>query len=269
MIFKTKPKTKKMNQFIKDIQQKIEPLRQRLLNHELYSQMQSIEELEVFMEHHVFAVWDFMALAKALQNQLTCVQTPWIPVGNGKVRRFINEIILEEESDINNEGVYMSHFEMYLESMQSIGANTSKIELLIRYIETGKHYSEILQNMRLQPSTREFLVFTLGITEDGDLPSIAGAFTFGREDLIPLMFTQIINQISQQHPEKLETFKYYLQRHIELDGDSHGPLSMLMLEEICGNDLHKWNSVEIAAIQALEKRITLWDGILAALPQRV
>lgn len=258
-----------MNPFIEQIQQRIEPLRQKLLKHEVYQQIQGLEELQVFMEHHVFAVWDFMSLAKALQSQLTCVQVPWTPIGNPKVRRFINEIVLEEESDVNQEGIHMSHFEMYLEAMQELGANTSKIELLIRYLETGKHYGEVLQHMRLQPSIKDFLQFTLPTSEDGDLPSIAGAFTFGREDLIPLIFTQLVNQISQNNPGKLDAFKYYLQRHIELDGDSHGPLSMLMLEEICGSDIHKWNAVEEAAYQALEKRIILWDGILAALPQRV
>lgn len=258
-----------MNPFIEKINQSIVPYRAQLLEHPLYQQMNSLEDLQTFMEYHVFAVWDFMSLAKALQIQLTCVEIPWTPVGNPKVRRFINEIILGEESDEDENGVPMSHFEMYLEAMQALGANTSKIELLIRYIETGKYHFEAIQKMRIHSAIKHFLTFTFDTIEAGNLAEIAAAFTFGREDLIPMLFTQIVNQISEAHPEKLKKFKYYLERHIELDGDSHGHLAMLMLEEICGNDEEKWGRAEVAAMEALTLRVALWDGILAGLPERV
>ncbi len=258
-----------MNPFIEKINQTIAPYRTQLHSHALYQQMNSLEDLQTFMEYHIFAVWDFMSLAKALQIKLTCVEVPWTPVGNPKVRRFINEIILGEESDEDENGVFMSHFEMYLEAMQAIGASTSKIELLIRYIETGKHYTEAIQKMRLHQPIKNFLAFTFDTIEKDNLAEIAAAFTFGREDLIPMLFTQLVNQISEAHPEKLQKFKYYLKRHIELDGDSHGHLAILMLEEICGNDEEKWAKAETSAIQALSLRVALWDNILAGLPQQM
>ena len=40
---------------------------------------------------------------------------PLMPIGNPKTRRLINEIVLEEESDIDIEGNPSSHYEMYLQ----------------------------------------------------------------------------------------------------------------------------------------------------------
>ena len=80
------------------------------------------------MEYHVYAVWDFMSLLKALQIELTCTTLPWKPVGDTKIRRLINSIVLEEESDVDADGNPSSHYEMYLDAMIECGADTKKIE---------------------------------------------------------------------------------------------------------------------------------------------
>ena len=91
---------------------------------------------------------------------------------------------------------------------------------------------------------------------------IAAAFTFGREDLIPTMFTEILKNFQQNFPETdLEKLIYYFERHIELDADEHGPMAMQMISELCKDDIQKWKEVEEISIQALEKRIGLWDAI--------
>lgn len=98
----------------------IAPLREALVQHPINSFIQSPAELEVFMQHHVFAVWDFMSLVKKLQQEFTCVELPWNPIGPAEVRYLINEIVLGEESDVDQNGVYISHFELYLRAMEEL-----------------------------------------------------------------------------------------------------------------------------------------------------
>ncbi|MFN3756794.1 MAG: DUF3050 domain-containing protein [Flavobacterium sp.] len=240
----------------------IEPLRQQLLQHSLYSKIKSPEDLHLFLEGHVYAVWDFMSLLKALQNQLTCTTIPWLPNGNPDIRYLINEIVLAEETDLNWDGKRQSHFEMYLEAMKSCGASTSEIEHFIEGIEITQNIFVSIKQSSLPTEVKAFLNFTFSVIDEGKAHKIAAAFTFGREDLIPDMFTQILKNFQQNFPETdVSKLIYYFERHIELDGDEHGPMALKMIEELCGNDEMKWQEVEEASIQALEKRIGLWNAI--------
>ncbi|MUU77936.1 DUF3050 domain-containing protein [Winogradskyella endarachnes] len=242
------------------LEKELVSLREELNNHKLYSTLSSIEDIRVFMEQHVFAVWDFMSLLKALQNHLTSTTLPWIPVSNPSTSRFINEIVLGEESDINELGKPKSHFEMYLDAMKQIGANSRQIEEFIVQIKNGLSIKDAIESVSLLPETATFINFTFDIINTNQPHKIASAFTFGREDLIPDMFFQIINQ-SKTSDTCYSKLTYYLKRHIELDGDEHGPLSLKMIEELCGNDSSKWNDAIEVAKNALQKRILLWDGI--------
>ena len=92
-----------MRQNIQKINVAIEPLRQEIINHKVYAEIKDLEDLKIFMNFHVYAVWDFMSLLKSLQNNLTCTSVPWFPVGNTKTRHLINEIVVGEESDVDGE----------------------------------------------------------------------------------------------------------------------------------------------------------------------
>ncbi len=98
-----------MQEHLDKIKANIEPLRQQIIHHKVYSAIRTIEDLNVFMEHHVFAVWDFMSLLKSLQNKLTCTSVPWFPRGDADSRFLINEIVVGEESDIDSHGIRKSH----------------------------------------------------------------------------------------------------------------------------------------------------------------
>jgi len=245
---------------ITTLEDKLKPLRHQLNTHKLYSVLNNLGDVSIFMEQHVYAVWDFMSLLKALQNQLTTTTLPWVPVANPTTARFINEIVLGEESDINELGVAQSHFEMYLEAMDQIDADTNQIQLLLSNLQNGLSVTEALTKVKLNTETLKFVKFTFEVIDTNEAHKIAAAFTFGREDVIPDMFFQIINQ-SKTNSNSYSKLTYYLKRHIELDGDEHGPLSLKMIEELCGQDTTKWNDVLEVSKLALQHRITLWDGI--------
>lgn len=249
-----------MNTFT--INNSILPQKELLLQHSLYGKVKTIDDLRHFLEGHVYAVWDFMSLLKALQSKLTCTTTPWLPVGNPEMRYLINEIVLAEETDINAEGQRQSHYEMYLNAMKACGADTSAIEAFLEDVVETQNIFVSIKKSGLHEHIKGFLDFTFRVIDKGHPHEIAAAFTFGREDLIPSMFTEILKNFRDNFPEaNLDKLIYYFERHIELDADEHGPMAMQMVTELCGTDTRKWKEVEEVSVMALEKRIALWDAI--------
>lgn len=250
------------------IEKEILDLRNILRNHELYSLLSEIDDVKIFMEKHVYAVWDFMSLLKSLQNHLTCLSIPWKPVENAKIARFINEIVHGEESDVNENGTPKSHFEMYLEAMNEVNANTQKVLSFINSIKSIDDFNIKLHNSNLKIAEKKFLGFTFNLIQTNEIHKIASAFTFGREDLIPDMFIEIIKQSNNEAKNSYPKLTYYLERHIELDGDEHGPLSLEMISELCGTNSEKWKDVLDTAKEALKLRICLWDEIASEIKEK-
>lgn len=247
---------------IQQINKSIQPQKDLLLQHPLYKKVKTLKDLQTFLENHVYAVWDFMSLLKALQAKLTCTTTPWYPTTNPQTRYLINEIVLAEESDLTIDGRRLSHYEIYMEAMEDCGANTAQINLFLSEINSLKNIFVAIKTSHLHPKIKDFLNFTFNVIEHGQAHEIAAAFTFGREDLIPKMFTSIIKSFQENLPNTdLSKLIYYFERHIELDADEHGPMAMQMIDELCENDPQKWKEVEEVSILSLEKRIGLWDAI--------
>jgi hypothetical protein len=242
-----------MNPYIHKLKSGIEPVRNTLLAHPVYSQIQDLQGLQRFSETHVFAVWDFMSLLKSLQIGLTSVTLPWMPVGSADTRYLINEIVLGEESDVDEEGKRISHFELYTKAMHQMGASTECINQLFAKIQAGLSIEEAVVSSTIPKQVKDFLLYTFDVASNAPLHVKAAVFTFGREDLIPSMFMKILDKIS--------IFKYYIERHIEVDGDHHSHLAINMVDALCKTDANKWAEATAASIKALELRVGLWDAI--------
>ncbi|WP_258136292.1 DUF3050 domain-containing protein [Mucilaginibacter phenanthrenivorans] len=250
-----------MNAQIEKLQQAIEPLRQQIINHKVYGLITSIDDLAVFMNHHIYAVWDFMSLLKALQQNLTCTNVPWFPVGSANTRYLINEIVAGEESDIDGDGNRKSHYEMYLEAMQQCNADAGDFLKFIAQLQNDGDLKSALKHAETPAMASAFVNHTFEVINSGKAWLQAAVFTFGREDLIPNMFLSIVNDLNAKFPGQVSQFKYYLDRHIEVDGDHHSHLALEMTAELCGDDEQKWEEITAGSIVALQKRIGLWDGV--------
>lgn len=244
---------------VQELKEKIDPIRQEIVQHPLYESLSSLSDLRRFAEVHVFAVWDFMSLLKSLQRNLTCIDNPWVPVGSANNRYLINEIVTGEESDIDPLGNRISHFELYLRAMNELGADSEPIRALIGQCQSGIPITVALNKTDLPDGVRDFCSFTFSLIQDAPVHVQAAVFTFGREDLIPDMFHELVTRLSESYPEETNTFRYYLERHIEVDGDHHSQLALEMVQELCGNDPKKWAEATIACEQALRLRKGLWD----------
>lgn len=246
----------------------VEPVQKMLRQHPIYHSVGTPEALRVFCQMHVFAVWDFMSLLKRLQRDLTCTTLPWQPP-NPRLARLINEIVLGEESDwLDGDAQPTSHFDLYREAMHEIGADTKPIA---RFIDDAMHmgWENALSQAQHHEkpaiqSALQFTSHTLHTAIRASTAAVAGAFFFGREDIIPAMFSSAIDGIRQsgQEPKRL---LQYLERHVEVDGNDHGPRAKELLLALCGDDEKLWKEAETAAISSCQARVALWDAVCMAI----
>ncbi len=250
----------------------IKRLRKELASHPVYAAVQNMNDLTIFMQHHIYSVWDFMSLVKYLQNHIAPARSPWLPYGDSQVQRFINDIVLEEETDIgipleDGTPTYTSHFNLYALAMEEVKRGSNK--LVKEFIDkvASDSLEEALKTVQIPSAAKEFMHTTFNFIDSDKAHVIAAAFALGREHIIPEMFRTLLDKMNI-HREQAEVFHYYLDRHIELDGDFHGPMSLRMLELLCEGDQVKIDEAEQAAIQAIRSRIKFWDGVLLAIKDK-
>jgi len=246
---------------LEELQSEIEPLKEELKNHPLYSEIKTLDDLKIFMEHHVFAVWDFMSVLKVLQQKLTYMHIPWIPYGNPNTRYLINQIVLDEESDVDMQGNRISHFELYLKAMEQVGCNTQPIHKLIDNLNAGKLFTDALSTSKIPSAAKSFIKNTVETSiASTKIHSQAAVFTFARRDLLTGMFVNFVKELNHQKPETISILKYYIDRHAKKEEQYQ--LTMEMTADLCGDDDDKWLEAKYAVIRSLHARLQLWDSIL-------
>ena len=248
---------------IEHIETAIAPLQTEIATHPLIQQLGDINVLRYFMRQHIFVVWDFVNLIKTLHSRLTRTQAPWLPANDPEAVRLLYEILIEEETDIHptETGRHISHLDLYLDAMQHGGADTAPFKDFLNAISALQPVEVALKQPAILPCTRAFVLQTLGVCHNADLPTLAAYFVFGREAMVPHLFKPWLAQLEQAGRPATAPLIYYLKRHISLDGDVHFPKAARMLTTICGDDPDRWQMAEKAAKEALEARLTFLDGI--------
>jgi hypothetical protein len=240
-------------------------LRAALLDHPLYADVVSLADLRQFMEDHVFAVWDFLSLLKRLQQDMTCTRVPWFPADNTRAARLINDIVIGEETDVDSAGSYVSHLDLYLRAMEDIGASTLQFGDFRMLAQVGIPIEAALMRVGVPPHVQTFVAHTMMLANSGTTEEVLAAFFYGREDIIPEMFRRLLQTLygAKHNNDRLRHFIYYIERHIELDGDSHGPMGRELLEGLVANSPHKHERAVRAACSSIKARIVLWNGTLS------
>lgn len=273
MILKRFSISYKRNPFLAKVSKNLVPHQEKLFKHELYAKIKNQDETRIFMSNHIYAVWDFMSLLKTLQRHFTCVNIPWIPKQSPELCHFINEIVLGEECDnlgTHDAGQAISHYELYLKAMDEVKADKSGIEHLLKLQMDGYSWRKAIKENKNQFCTNgsiisdvtlDFVEKTLNLCEKAPPHVIASCFLYGREDPIPKMFQNILNNLEEKNIF-CPNLKLYLARHIEVDSGSHSILAEKMIVNICGDDQEKWDEAEEFAIKSINERARLWDGIM-------
>jgi len=248
----------------------LDALRAQLLDHPVYAEVSSVEDLRRFMEDHVFAVWDFMSLLKRLQQDLTCTRVPWFPADNARAARLINDIVIGEETDVDPDGSYVSHLELYLRAMADVGASTRQFDTFRSLARVGTSVEGGLVRTGVPAHVRAFVAHTMTLAQSGSTEEVLAAFFYGRKDIIPEMFSRLQKTLAGARGDNasLRHFIYYIERHIELDGDSHGPMGQELLEGLVADSPEKDERALRAACNSIEARIELWNGTLSTLRER-
>jgi hypothetical protein len=234
----------------------------KLRQHPLTSRqsINSLDDLKIFMSNHVYAVWDFMCLVKQLQHHLAPSGSPWTPIYSATGRRWINEIVLGEESDITIDGGNASHFESYLIAMEEIGIDTSWMQSWPDYVrQVG--WEAAIQNPQVPEPAKFFMTTTKKFVDSNKPWIICAALALGREDLLPEQFQSVLTQLETARiPSR--RFSWYLARHVEIDGTQHGPAARQLLEELCADDIIKQQEATQAALEAIQAREQYWNLIM-------
>jgi hypothetical protein len=244
-------------------------LRTQLLDHPVYAEVASVEDLRRFMEDHVFAVWDFMSLLKRLQQDLTCTKVPWFPADNARAARLINDIVIGEETDVDPDGSYVSHLDLYLRAMVDVGASTRQFDAFRSMARVGVSVETAMVRTGVSSHVQAFVAHTMTLARSGSTEEVLAAFFYGREDIIPEMFSRLQKTLPgarhNNDNDPLRHFVYYIERHIELDGDSHGPMGRELLEGLVADSPQRDERALRAACNSIKARIELWNGTLNTL----
>ncbi len=238
----------------------IQPLAAAVNQHPVFAAINSIPRLCRFAQIHVYAVWDFMCLLKALQRQLSSPALLWTPPSNHLGCHLVNTLLAEEESDVFQEKQYLSHFELYLRAMQECGADIGSISTFITHIRQQQSLHTAFSYSGVPLPAQHFVTDTFAIIAKNS-HHMAASLAFAREHITSGMFSNLLHHLNPADRPSLNSFIQYFQRHIELDGGKHSHQSQLLVADLCGDDENKWREVTETAVFSLQSRLRLLNEV--------
>jgi hypothetical protein len=231
--------------------------------HRVFSMLKTLDDLRLFMQWHVFAVWDFMSLVRRLERDLMCVSVPWLPTRNSAAARLINETTEHQESDGGLESQCANHFELYLASMRELGADSTAITQFVDRMRMGGPVDAALSFAGVNDGVRVFVKSTLDVAKHGSVEDVAGNF-LGREEAVTSMFSHVLSRC-RFDIAVAPSFAGYLERHISTDMQLHGPAAGRLAVRLTRKTPNAHERMLLAAIKAVEQRVRLWDALAEAL----
>lgn len=236
----------------------IEKLTKDLFNHPLYRNIKNDEDIKIYMKHQIWCVWDFMTLVKSIQLAIIPPSIYWTPPKDASLGAYIYEVLLTEETDITYKAEgRASHFETYLESMKYANVDTNPILNFIKGLQNGLSYEDSISNSGITKPAKNFVDTTIKFARSPVHISVS-VFCLSREGIIPGMFSRLLKNLSLS--KDLFIFSWYINRHIALDSDSHGPLSIKLFKTVVDTE-EKEKEALSAALEALKARKYFMDEI--------
>lgn len=232
---------------------------EEVVGHPLFAQLKSLEATRIFMQFHVWCVWDFMCLAKSIQAGLSPAAS-WVPSSHPVALAHINDILAAEETDVGPDGRVASHFEIFVKAMKKAGVDTRPITTFVRCLRSGWTPKDAMQKAGAARASIDFVMVTLKQAA-GPLHVRAASFCLGREELVPRMLIALSGYVPWRRPE-LAGLRWYVDRHIEVDIKQHGPSSHAILAAVVGDSKKRAMEATRAANAALNARQRYLDAIL-------
>jgi radical SAM protein with 4Fe4S-binding SPASM domain len=231
--------------------QGLQQAREAVVSHGVYAAASSPAVLRAFMESHVFAVWDFLALLRRLRGEISQ------PASSG----YLEEVLRAEESDLWEDGRSASHLDRYLEAMEEVGADTALFRAFQSRLAAGDAPDVALEAVGAPWPVRHFVSDTLSWASNGDLAEVAAVYLYSREDVLPEIYQRLLTVCEGQG--EASRLVEYLERHLARYGEDTASQAKHIMDQITGQDPKVWDRAALAAERALLARKALWDGILA------
>lgn len=235
-----------------------------LAQHPVLEAVSSEAALRVFMRSHVYTVWTHISLVKRLQHELSNMAVPWVPPRSRLAARLINELVTGVECDLDTDGMPISHYELYLDAMTDVTADSQSVRRFVQLVDDGSASAldKAFDAASTPQHVRAYVRHALRVARQGSLAQVLGCFLHGRDISLQQSITRLLAEWTRTSPA-LPRLAYYLERHSQLECGRHADRLQRVVQELDSTSPRFADDVLASARESLGTRIRFWDGVLA------